>query len=158
MRKNVIIFGADMSSSVHIDNKNKDILILVEGSTDDITLDDTTLAAEARYPIYSTQSGKRFVLSLHYNGNNSLLFVNSTKTYQFKAKNFEIKNYTLCLDNNSKYFSVNHMKKKTGLKEKVKFLSVDFNPVDTNDISDIQKYLIKKTYNKTMFGLINNIY
>ena len=26
--KNVIIFGADVSSSIHIDNKNKDILIL----------------------------------------------------------------------------------------------------------------------------------
>ena len=26
--KNVIIFGIDMSSSVHIDNKNRDILIL----------------------------------------------------------------------------------------------------------------------------------
>ena len=31
--KNVIIFGADISSSVHIDNKNKYILILGEGST-----------------------------------------------------------------------------------------------------------------------------
>ena len=29
--KNVIIFGADMSSSVHIDNKNKDISILGKG-------------------------------------------------------------------------------------------------------------------------------
>ena len=28
MKKKVIIFGADMSSSVHIDNKGKDILIL----------------------------------------------------------------------------------------------------------------------------------
>ena len=28
MGKYVIIFGVDMSSSVHIDNKNKDILIL----------------------------------------------------------------------------------------------------------------------------------
>ena len=28
--KNVIIFGADMSSSVHFDNKNKDIIVLVE--------------------------------------------------------------------------------------------------------------------------------
>ena len=33
MAENVIIFGADMSSSVHIDNKNKDILILVAGPT-----------------------------------------------------------------------------------------------------------------------------
>ena len=32
--KNDFIFGADMSSSVHIDNKNKVILILGEGSTE----------------------------------------------------------------------------------------------------------------------------
>ena len=31
--KNVIIFGADISSSVNIDNENKDILILGEGPT-----------------------------------------------------------------------------------------------------------------------------
>ena len=31
--KNVIIFGVDMSSSVHIDNKGKDISILGEGPT-----------------------------------------------------------------------------------------------------------------------------
>ena len=33
MGKNVIIFGADMSSSVHVDNKGKDNLILGEGLT-----------------------------------------------------------------------------------------------------------------------------
>ena len=33
MGENIIIFGVDMSSSLHIDNKNKDILILVEGPT-----------------------------------------------------------------------------------------------------------------------------
>ena len=46
--KNVIIFGADMSSSVHVDNKGKDILILGEGPTQG--LDDTKLIAEAKYP------------------------------------------------------------------------------------------------------------
>ena len=45
--KNVIVFGADMSSSVHIDNKKKDILILGKGPTKG--LDDTTLIAEAQY-------------------------------------------------------------------------------------------------------------
>ena len=39
--KNVIIFGAYMSSSMHIDNKNKDILILDEEPTQG--LDDNTL-------------------------------------------------------------------------------------------------------------------
>ena len=29
--QNVIIFGADMSSSIHVDNKGKDILILSSG-------------------------------------------------------------------------------------------------------------------------------
>ena len=31
--QNVLIFGADMSSSVHIDNKKKDILVLGKGPT-----------------------------------------------------------------------------------------------------------------------------
>ena len=54
-----------MSSSVHIDNKNKDILILSEALKQG--LDDTTLTAEDTYPVNFFQSGKRFVLSLHYN-------------------------------------------------------------------------------------------
>ena len=82
--KNVTIFGTDISSSVYIDNKNKDILILGEKPTQG--LDDTTLTAEGKYPIIFTQSGKRFVLSLHYNGSSSFLFVNPAKIYQLKAK------------------------------------------------------------------------
>ena len=110
-------FGAYLSSSVHIDNEGKDILILREGATHG--LDDTTLTAEAKYPINFTQSGKRFVLSLHYNGSNSFLFVNAAKVYQLKAKNSEIKDYALCLGNISKDFIVDNMTK-TGLKEVVK--------------------------------------
>ena len=63
MGRNVIIFGADMSSSVHADNKNKDILILGEGPTQGLDL--MTLTAEAKYPINLTKPNKRFVLSLH---------------------------------------------------------------------------------------------
>ena len=140
MGKNVIVFGADMNSSVHIDNKNKVILILDIGPTQG--LDDTTLTTEAKYPINFTQPRKRFVLSLHYNGSNSFLFVNATEIYQFKAKDSGIKDYTLCLGNNSKDFLINNMKK-TGLKEIVKLISVDFNPIDTNNILDIHRYLMK---------------
>ena len=136
MGKNVIIFGADMSSSVHIDNKNKDILTLGEGVTqglDNTTLDNTTFAI---YPINFTQPNKRFVLSLHYNGSNNLLFVNATKIYQFKAKDSEIKDYALCFGNILKDFAISNMKK-TGLKGVVKFFSIDFNPIDTDNILDI---------------------
>ena len=50
--KNVITFGDDMSSSVHIDDKVKVILIL--GKVPTQGLDDTTLTVEAIYPINLT--------------------------------------------------------------------------------------------------------
>ena len=132
-----------MSSFVHVDNNGKDILILGEGPTRG--LDDTILAAEAKYPINFTQSGKRFVLSLHYNGSNSFLFANATIVYQFKTENSEIEDYALCSGNISKDFTINNLKKKTGLKGVANFFSVDFKPIDTNNILDIHKYLMKRT-------------
>ena len=92
-----------MSSSVHIDSKNKDILIIGEGPTQG--LNNTTLTAEAKHPFHFTQSEKRFVLSLHYNGSNSFLFVNATKIYQM-AKDSEIKPHILCLGSISKDFTL----------------------------------------------------
>ena len=145
-----------MSSSLHIDKKNKDIWILVGGPTQG--LDDITLMAEAKYFVNFTQPRKRFVLSLRYNGSNSFLFVNATKIYQFKAKDSEIKDYALCLGNISKDFTINNMKKKTRLKGNVNVFSVDFNPIDTNDILDIHKYLMKGTCYKIMFRLIKKIF
>ena len=108
--KNVIICGVNMSSSVHINNKIKDILILGKGPTQGLN---HTLAAETQYSINFTRPGIKFCLSLHYNGSNSFLFVNATKIYQFKAKGSE-KKYPLCLGNISGDFSANNMKK-TGL-------------------------------------------
>ena len=53
---------------MYIDNKKKDNLTLAEGPTQG--LDDTTLTAEAIYLINFTHlPNKRFVLSLHCNGN-----------------------------------------------------------------------------------------
>ena len=101
--KNFIIFGVDMSSSVQIDKKRKDVLALGKEPTQG--LDNTTLTAEAIYPINVTESEKRYVLSLQYNVSGSYLIVNTKKIYQFKAKDSEIKSYPLCLDNISKDFA-----------------------------------------------------
>ena len=51
--QNEIIFGADMSQSLHIDNKKKGILILAKGLTD--ALDDTTFNIEKEYSINFTE-------------------------------------------------------------------------------------------------------
>ena len=44
----------------------------------------------------------------------------------FKAKDSEIKKYPLHLGNISKDFTINNMKKKTGLKGSVELFSVDY--------------------------------
>ena len=78
-----------MSSSIHVDDKKKDILILGEGPTQ--RLDGITLAAEKKYSINFSISKTKFYLSLYYNGVNSYLFVNGTDIHKFKAKDSEIK-------------------------------------------------------------------
>ena len=66
--QNVLIFGVDMSSSAHIDNKKKDILVLGKGPTQGL---EHTLTAEKMYSINFTVTKKKFCLSLYYNAINS---------------------------------------------------------------------------------------
>ena len=94
--QNVLIFVGDMSSSIHIDNKGKDILVLGRGPTQRL---ESTLTSEKMYSIYFTVKKRNFCLSLHYNGANSYLFVNDTKIIRFKAKDSNIVASPLCLGN-----------------------------------------------------------
>ena len=91
---------------MHVGNKKKNILILGEGPIQG--LNDTTKLTEA---INFRQSRKRFVLSMHYNGSNSFLFLNAVKMCQFKAKDTEIESYPLCLGNNSNDFTIDNIRK-----------------------------------------------
>ena len=68
-----------MGSSAHVGNKGKDTLILGEGPTQRLV--DTTLTAEAKYPISFTQLRKRFVLSLHHNGGLIYILMNTVKNF-----------------------------------------------------------------------------
>ena len=106
--QNVLIFGVDMSFSLHIDNKKKDRLVLGDGPTQGL---EHTLAAEKKYSINFTVTRKKFCLSLHYNGANRYLFLNGTEIYKFKAKDSEIAATSLCLGNISKGLSADNIKK-----------------------------------------------
>ena len=138
--QNVLIFGVDMSSSAHINNKRKEILVLGKGPTQGL---EHTLTAEKLYSINFTVTKKKFCLSLHYNGANNYLFVNGTEIYKFKAKDSEIVPSPLCLGNISKDWSGDNMKK-TGFTGYVYDFSADYDAVDVDDIKDIHKYLMKK--------------
>ena len=95
-----------MSFSAHIDNKKKEILVLGIRLTQGL---EPTQTAEKMYSINFTVTKKKFCLSLHYNGANSYLFVNSTEIYKFKAKDSEIVASPLCLGNISKDWSTDNM-------------------------------------------------
>ena len=56
--QNVLIFGVDMSSSAHIDNKKKDILVLGKGPTQGLQ---HILTAEKMYSINFTVTNKNLV-------------------------------------------------------------------------------------------------
>ena len=98
-----------MSSLAKIDNRKKDILILGKGPTKGL---DHTLSAEQMYSINFTEKNKKNYLSLHYNKENSCLFVNGTGIIKFKSRDPEILPYPLCLENISRDWSVHNMKKR----------------------------------------------
>ena len=119
--RNVIIFGVDMKSSIKIDNRKKDILILGKGTMQGL---EHTLSAEKWYSINFTEKDKKFCLSLHYNRANSYLFVNGKEIIKFKAKDSEIVATPLYLRNISKDWLVYNMKR-TGLNGYVYDFSLD---------------------------------
>ena len=65
-----------MSSSSHVDNEQKDILILHKTPTEGL---EHTLIAEKMYSINFTKENTKFCLSLHYNRN-------VTEIIKFKEK------------------------------------------------------------------------
>ena len=93
--------------------------------------------------MYSINFTEKKLLSLHYNGANSYLFVNGTEIYKFKAKDSEIVASPLCLGNISEDWLIDNMKK-TGFNGYVYDFSVDYDATSVDDIRNIHKYLMKK--------------
>ena len=89
--------------------------------------------------------GKKVCLSLHYNGDNSYLFVNGRQIVKFKAKDSEYVPYPLCLAGVSKDISSSNA---TGLYGYVYDFSVDYKAITNNKIHDIHAYLMKKKTTK----------
>ena len=71
--------------------KKKGIFILGKGFTLGL---EHAISAQKMYSINFTKKNTKFFLSLHYNGENSYLFVNGTKIIKFKAKDSETKAYS----------------------------------------------------------------
>ena len=109
LARNVIIFGVDMSFSKHANNKANNIYVMGKDYVQKIN--DTTIYVEKMYYRNFTDPGKKFVLSLHYNGNNSYLFVNGRQELKFKAKTDQLVKEILCIGNLSDQWTTSESEK-----------------------------------------------
>ena len=125
-----------MISSVHANNKTRNILTVGKDFIQGI--DGTTIYAEKMYSPNFTVNNKTFCLSLHYNGDNSYLFVNGQEVINFKVKD-SIAPYPLCLGNISKDYDDSYMVS-AGLLD----YWVDYWAIANDKILDIHNYLMKK--------------
>ena len=139
---NVIIFGVDNSSSSHSDNHKNNFLILGEGPT--YGINGSLGSPEKKFSINFTKANTKFCLSLHYNADNSYLFVNGKKIFKFKADNKSVNFPTqFCLGSISSGFSATESRK-VSLNGSVYDFSVDYSSIDKSDILNIHKYLMTK--------------
>ena len=124
--RNVLIFGADMSFSVYTTNRENHIYLIGTGLTQGIN--DTTIYAEKNFYRNFTDFGKKFVLSLHYNGDNSYLFVNGRQELKFKAKTDQLVKEKLCIGNLSDQWTTSESEK-TGTYGKIYDFVVDYEQI-----------------------------
>ena len=140
--RNVIIFGVVMSFSVHATNRANNIYVIGEALVQGIN--DTTIYAEKNFYRNFTDPDKKSVLSLHYNGDNSYLFVNGRQELKFKAKNNQIIDERLCLGNLSSEWTTSESEK-TGLYGNIYDFVVDYKSINgVKPIYDMHRYLITK--------------
>ena len=83
--RNAIIFGVDNSSSSHADNRKNIFLVLNEGSA--FGINGSFGSPQRKASISFSKVTTKFCLSLHYNADNSDLFVNGKEIFKFKANN-----------------------------------------------------------------------
>ena len=140
--RNVLIFGADMSFSVHATNRANHIYLMGTGLTQGIN--DTTIYAEKNFYRNFTDFSKKFVLSLHYNGDDSYLFVNGRQELKFKCKTDELVKEKLCIGNLSDQWTTRESEK-TGLYGNIYDFVVDYEQISgVKPICDMHRYLMTK--------------
>ena len=139
--RNVLLFGVHENSVAHSSNKANNIFIMGDSFVQGINY--TTLYAEKIYSKNFSAVNEKFVLSLHYNVDNSYLFVNGEQELKFKVKDEQIVKEKLCLGNISDDWTAANAEK-TGLFGEVYDFAVDYTAVRVGDIYNVHRYLMKK--------------
>ena len=133
--RNIIIFNVDNGSSFHADNRKNNFLVLGEGPN---------FGINGRF----SSLEKFCCLSLHYNADNSYLFVNGKEIFKFQANKKNVNFPTqFCFGSISNGFSATESRA-VSLNGNVHNFSVNYNSIDKSDILNIHKCLMTKNNKK----------
>ena len=131
-----------MSSSIHATNRANNIYVMGKDIIQGIN--DTTIYAEKLFHNNFTEFGVKFVLSLHYNGDNSYLFANGRQELKFKAKDDQIINKKLCIGSLSSEWTTSESEK-TGAYRNIFDFIVNYKAINgVKPIYDMHRSLMTK--------------
>ena len=144
--RNLILYGADMKNSSYSTNKKHPIFILGKSFTQGLQYGATIYAEHDYVKVNGSQANKKFILSVHYNGGNSYLFINGviSKQFQFKAMSSLKADNLFVIGNTSTNFSNQTDYQKASLPGDIYDVLVSYEAADTKNIYDIHRYLMKK--------------
>ena len=133
--RNLILHGTDMKTSSYATNKKHHIYILGKSFTQGLQYGATIYAEYDYDKVNGSQVNVKFVLSVHYNGDNSYLFINGVQKIKFKAMDsLNLKN-PLVVGNTSNNFPNNTDYKKAALHGEI------YNFLVSYEATDIKKYM-----------------
>ena len=141
-----MIVSVDHSSLSHADNWKNNFSALDEGPITGIH--GTFVSTDKKFSIKYSEVNTKFCLSLHYNGENSYLFVNGKEIFKFRSDSKNINFPTqLCLGSISNELRAIDSRE-IFLQGNMYDFSVDYNVINKYDILNIYIYLKAKNYVK----------
>ena len=132
-----------MKNPTYATNKEHHIYILGKSFTQGLQYSATIYAEHDYVKVNGSQVNKKFILSDHDNGDDSYLFINGVKQFQFKAMSSLNLSNPLIIGNISNNFPSQNYYEKASLHGEI----YDFlRSYQSSDIKkyDIHRYLIKK--------------
>ena len=140
--RNVLTFGANMSFSGHRTNRANHIYLWFQALRQVLMI---LRYMQKRTFIETLQIlVKKVMLSLHYNGHDSYLFVNGRQELKFKCKTDQLVKEKLCIGNLSDQWTTSESEK-TGLYGSIYDFVVDYEQiVGVKTINEMHRYLMTK--------------
>ena len=120
-----------MKNSTYASNKKHHIYIIGKSFTQGLQYGATIYAEHDYVKVNGSQVNKKFILSVHYNGDNSYLLINGVKQFQFKAMSSLNLANPLIFGNTSNNFPSQNDYKKASLHGEIYDFLVSYQSSDT---------------------------